>query len=531
MITGRRNIVSIVKSVSLKLGSGAIRKLLLVAGCWVLVGYVTYGQSAGDFRTNGDVTFSSATHWQTYNGTSWVAAGVAPFSTDGVITIRSGNTATLTASKLLDQLVVDNGGILTVNSGRTLTIIDGVGTDLDVTGTINNSGTITPTGTIVFNALSNYNHTQDGGAIPTATWDPKSNCNITGIISSTGFTVGSLEGQVFGNFIWNCSSQNTSVGFILAANFTVKGDFIVASTGPVNTNDNTLRMSNNASSFTINVTGNFVVQNSSTFKMNNDAGSCIMNVTGNFSLNSGNFTIKTGSASSTLSVEGDVTISGGTLFMNENDGTNSGILNVGGNFNFSAGSITAQQSGWPGNINFTGSSTHIYTKTVGATISNTINFSVLNGSTLDVGMSLINGSDGTFTLNSGAGIITAHPQGLSKTGGSGSIRVAGTRTFDPGADYTYNGSVAQIAGTGLTGANNLTINNTSTGVTLSNNVSVDGILTLTDGILTTTSAKLLSITNPSNLAISGGSVASFINGPVNWTLPANLVRVLLTFFQ
>ena len=356
-----------------------------------------------------------------------------------------------------------------------------------------------------------------------ATWDPASNCNITGITNSTGFT-GGLEGQSFGNFTWNCPSQNTNPGFMLAANFRVKGDFTVNNTGGGDPSFNALRMSNSATGYTLIIDGNFVVQNSSSFKMNNSTGPCLITVGGNFTFSSGYFTVMTGPATSTLTVAGDVNISGGTFNMNEDDDTYSGVLNVKGNFNFSGGTINTTNSGWPGNINFDGISTQIYTKAGGATISNTINFSVLNGSTLDVGTNLINGSDGVFTLNSGAGIITAHPQGLSKTGGTGSIRVTGTRTFDVGADYTYNGSGAQTTGTGLTGANNLTINNTSTGVAFTTNpVNVSGTLTLTDGILTTSAANLLSVTNPSNSAISGGSAISFINGPVKWTLPSNLV--------
>ncbi|MCK7542397.1 MAG: hypothetical protein MZV63_71755 [Marinilabiliales bacterium] len=63
--------------------------------------------------------------------------------------------------------------------------------------------------------------------------------------------------------------------------------------------------------------------------------------------------------------------------------------------------------------------------------------------------SVLDGSSGSFTLNSGAGLITAHPEGISSSGGTGSIRVTGTRSFDTGAGYTYNGSASQITGSGL----------------------------------------------------------------------------------
>src|SRR6185437_2751356 len=68
------------------------------------------------------------------------------------------------------------------------------------------------------------------------------------------------------------------------------------------------------------------------------------------------------------------------------------------------------------------------------------------------------------------------------------------RTFDSGANYTYNGSAAQVTGAFTTTptANtvaNLTVNN-SAGVTLSGNLTVTGILTLTNGDIKTGSNAL-----------------------------------------
>ena len=216
-------------------------------------------------------------------------------------------------------------------------------------------------------------------------------------------------------------------------------------------------MSDTPSAYTINVNENFTVDNNSSFKMNNGTGYCTLNVLGDFTINNGcQVTIVTGSANSTLAVWGNVLISG-ILDMQE-EASMTGTLNVKGNFTLTAGGTIQETATGVGVINFNGNGIQNYTRT-GGTISNTINFNVLSPSILDVGISLIDGSNGSFTLNSGAGIITAHPQGLSISPGTGSIQVTGTRTFNAGADYTYNGSVAQMTGNGLTGANNLTINN------------------------------------------------------------------------
>ena len=161
------------------------------------------GQSAGDYRTNGNVQFNLATNWQTFDGAAWVAAATDPGLGSGVITVRNGHTATLTSSETLDQLIIEAGATLRVNNSRTLTISDGVEAfDLDVYGLVDNYWAITPNAgaAIRFNANSIYNHRLNGGTVTTATWDVSSACNILEVTN----TVPSGLTQTFGNFTWNC---------------------------------------------------------------------------------------------------------------------------------------------------------------------------------------------------------------------------------------------------------------------------------------------------------------------------------------
>lgn len=143
---------------------------------------------------------------------------------------------------------------------------------------------------------------------------------------------------------------------------------------------------------------------------------------------------------------------------------------------------------------------------------------ILNcGSHIVVGYSTDNLSDpsNSFILSSGGTLITAHTAGIASSGTSGSIQTQNT-TFSSGANYTYDGTAAQITGiftttpTALT-LNNLTINN-SAGVSLSQAESVNGVLTLTNGLLTTTAANLITVNN--SAAVTGASNASFVNGPI-----------------
>jgi len=174
-------------------------------------------------------------------------------------------------------------------------------------------------------------------------------------------------------------------------------------------------------------------------------------------------------------------------------------LNVGGNMSMSGGMLNESKEN--GLINFVGSSLHTFSNT-GGTISNNINFTVQSGSTLDVGTSVITG-DGVFTLAAGATLITANAGGIAQNGASGSIQTA-VQSLSPSANYIFNGTSLQVLGTAVTTVNNLTIDN-SAGVTISDNLTVNNILTLENGNLSLGSLG-------SNLTIANGATISCPSG-------------------
>ncbi len=86
---------------------------------------------------------------------------------------------------------------------------------------------------------------------------------------------------------------------------------------------------------------------------------------------------------------------------------------------------------------------------------------------------------GTFTLQPGAKLTICHNQGITLAGNTGCIRVTGTRSYSPTADYEYlRPSGAQVTGNGLTGARDLTVNAPS-GLSLTTAASITRLLTLT----------------------------------------------------
>jgi hypothetical protein len=440
------------------------------------------------FRSRATGNWNVASTWESSSdGTNWVNATLTPTSSANIITIQNTHTVTVTASVSADQFTVNAGGQLTVSSGQTLTIADGIGTDLTVNGTLVNSGSITTTGTLVFNSTSAYQHNQNGGTIPTATWNAASTCSVTGIID----TAPSGFGQTFGNFVWNCPSQTIAA-------YSTDGD---------------------------------------------------ITVNGNFTLSAGFFDLSNGTATRIITINGNYIQTGGTFDFNTGTSGNTNMT-LGGNLSLTsgAGSMTTSGVGAPnGIITFNGSGIQTMSiPTIGASIwvkysipsgksvkllSNiTLNSADLASQAVYQGEIIINGTldlstytvtqnsgvagTAVFTVNAGANLITANDGGIS-----GSVSATNmTNTFSSGANYEFQGATTGTFTTTPTinTVNNLSINR-SAGVTLNQNISVNGTLNLASGIFTT-GANTITVTNNLTGAVTGGSPTNFVNGPLIWQL-------------
>jgi hypothetical protein len=274
------------------------------------------------FRSIASGNLSDPNTWEaSYDGGStWTTpAGYAPADINSTnISVQNGHNVTNAGNARLDQLVVQAGGQLTVKTGTTLTLTNGPGTALDISGTVDvigtllivsnapvvvksggilkteQGGTYTVNGTLTVNSGGKYQHnyTTGVGTIPNATWNAGSICEIIGYTTDTT-TMSGLAGQTFHHFTWNCPNQTAALPFGGNVPVAVLGDFTVVSTGT-----GEIRLAQNNSPVW-NIAGNLVVQGG-VLTLAAGTGKPVLNVSNNVSLVGGTLSNSTASAGATI---------------------------------------------------------------------------------------------------------------------------------------------------------------------------------------------------------------------------------------
>ena len=437
------------------------------------------------FRSIGTGTWATIGTWESsHDSTTWTSATLAPTSAAKSISVNTGHTVTVGATATASNLIVQSGGILTLTSG--LTVSHNASHlypfDLQLSGTLTATGVLTlstASGEVLSGGL--YQHNQNGGTIPTMTWAQGtsnaptsdgsniiftggSTCEITGITSATSM-VGLA--QTFWNFTVN--SNQTAVNFSCAAQLSsVNGTLWIKSLGILGSQ---FRLVDRLTSATMTF---------GAIRCSNVSATPVF-----FFINGG--TAAPG-FTDILNV-GDIIMDGTASVFTVNNQTQPGTynINISGNVSIGTGTILQFQGSLTTvttSVNFNKSGLQKYTKSGTLSASTVLAYTVLSGSILDLGPSTIPSTTlATFTLNSGATLKTGHAQGISTTVTTGAIQVPGTRSFNAGANYEYNGSSVQVTGNALPATVNDLIINNSAGVTLTSNTAVSGTLNLTLGTL------------------------------------------------
>ena len=193
-----------------------------------------YAQSVGDYRTTGTglvANWSVVANWQTWNGSAWVAAGAAPTSASGAITIQSQDYITIAATLTIDQVVVNPGARLRLGANQALTVANGTGVDLQVNGTFVDSSSTSITwnasstwqmgssGTLVrcrgTSAATGWQNNYQGGisSIPsTATWIIRKRDASNPIITTIGMYYPNLTIENYYTSAWTTATTSTFQG-------------------------------------------------------------------------------------------------------------------------------------------------------------------------------------------------------------------------------------------------------------------------------------------------------------------------------
>ncbi|HVO72665.1 MAG TPA: family 43 glycosylhydrolase [Ignavibacteriaceae bacterium] len=402
-----------------------------------------YYKPTGEIKSFKSGNWNNVDTWQRFNGTAWIhPAPNYPSLSDAQITISPGHTITVTANDSADQVIIDSGAVLIINPGINYKVIDGIGTDLLVQGTLDNKGTVEvdALSTLSFVGGGIYIHDQDEGSIPSAEWREGSTCKISGVVSN----VPSNGNQNFSNVVWDSPNQSANLS-LNWDKISIGGNISI-----VNTGSGRWQMCSPAidSSVVVEINGD-IIQSGGSFTTNgsNNSGSSIKVVqNGSINVSGGNFSISRGTQG----------------------GTGKAEWYIGGDFTM-ANATTENSNPSGGKFIFNGSQEHNLTLGSGNTLT-ALPIEVDSGSTLNFGTSELKGS-GIFILDAGAAFGSGHPDGIN-----GNLKNTGTKTLSIKAGYSFNGTVAQITGSMMPDeVQNLTMDN-SAGITLSKSLTVNGIM-------------------------------------------------------
>ncbi|MBV6480034.1 MAG: hypothetical protein HGGPFJEG_02848 [Ignavibacteria bacterium] len=444
-----------------------MRNLILKAGILFSILFLSnnFADAANEyFRSIASGNWNALSTWQmsTNSGGTWIAATSTPTETSGAITIQNTNTVTVTVNVSADQLTVNAGGILSVNSGITFTLKDGAGEDLQLNpgGTVSGTGTFQTQGadvsinirsTGIFSVALKVNTgkttSYDEGSPYKAVYSGAITIDAGAVLNvrAGGYSVQSL-GSLTNN--GDITSGNSSGTFIMSGSSLVNNDSIRA--GNLNFDDTTALSGTgayNPSDISITNTGRVSLSNNltfsptSTFTINN--GGVLNPNTRTLTINSGTFYLLNGGTilnsgifqtQSTVSLRirqgsnfnAPLKVNTGTT--TSNDDSPPYIANFYGTITVDAGAVLTTQSGGYSNRSY----------------GNTINNGTITGNNFIMrGASLTNNGAITstnFQFDSVTSVTStgSYTSSTITIGATGNVTLITNVTFSPGSNFTIN---------------------------------------------------------------------------------------------
>ena len=439
-------------------------------------------------------------------------------SASGAVAAGTYANIDVTGNATISSLTLAPGGIINVNSGKSLTS----------SGTINNTSIVNNTKSTQINVSGSY------------TLTGRANCSYFNVNNGATYThnsAGSVTNGIASDWPGIDSRTYGATSYVDIKQWaTNSGTAVVGIPAPTSGGWGNVTFDiaqsfpsvwNQKGAFN-NVAGNLILNNIGTnnksmyyLTFNPTIGDSTINIGGNFEMHmpdkNGIFLSLAAAATTTetMNVHGDFISTGGHLKFGYQQAKI--VVNLWGNYRQTGGEIKAY--GWGGTtINLYGVNKYIYGAYVafgGANFNSMdITFVIkkgadiyLNGNLPLSGSNLGDASNAVFivdgTLNCynyqlqgfGSVTFTLSPGGTIKSGNSNGIAAQGTtsgnivtpnRNFSTQANYVYTGTGNQVTGTGLPATvNSLTINNTGTSnktVSLTNNVNITSFHEIDNGI-------------------------------------------------
>lgn len=441
-----------------------IGTLMLTLMLILILSLSLMAQQSGDYRTRNSGDWSNAQIWETFNGSSWVNTANPPTGNE-TITVLTGDSVFVNVMITITDSLINQGRIEPADSFLTITIGDG----------------------------GVYQHDQDGGTMPKCVWNTGSTLYITSVTT----TAPEDRDQDYYNIVFNTPDQLSNLNMNLNDN-TIGGDIRIITSGIARWYLTTAEIQDTS---IVTVMGDIFVEDGtlSVQGTSNALTTFIVHHYGNINVTGGNFSISRGSQGG-----GTTTwyIHEGNFSMSNASSNNSTSLPGGAKFVFDkpGGTQTLMLS----NVTYSGGA---------------IPFEVSSTTTLDVGANSIDGT-GIFILNEGATLATAHAGGVG-----GSVNTGGTITLSDSANFTFNGTVAQVTSTLMPDTlNDLTIDN-GAGVALSQPTVINGVLHLVSGVFDNTIPFTLGPNG--SISYEGGSLlvtsieSSVLNVPQSFFVDQN----------
>jgi hypothetical protein len=525
-----------------KTGPGKIRdnKIILLkagseAGSSKARGSALWPTTASEFKFGGSIDL-----W----GTTWTASDVidAGFG----IRISAKNRGSKDAQAEIDYIRVNiyfNQVFYYSKSSGNLELTSTWGTNSDGSGTsptnfttngqiffIQNRSTATLINNLTISGV--YSKVIVGDAVTATTFTIPSNYSLTATLdvrNASSLTISNTSVPTIGAVSDNTTvtynaAGNQNVGEATYYNLSLSGSgtkTINSSTGSISIN-NVLTV---ASGVTVDNQGNNVFVYGSAAGISNNgvatgSGRYVYSLldvntnisgTGTFSNLEVDFststTTKTLTISNATSITGSLYLTDGILF----NGTNL-TMNAGSAFYIADGVLnnTITSSGYDAiYLPFTGSSKTTANELTGSL--RNFDMQITAGTTLNLNRNLV--LSGNLSLTSGSMDPTATNYNLTVGGNFTNNATLVQRNIA----VTFNGTAAQnLNASSAQNFYDVVINNSGNEIILNAPVAVSHQLTLTNGLLRSSSGNLATL--GSSATISGGSTSSFVNGPLQWTV-------------